>query len=152
MERSDSENDIDAHGIGAGGSSSGGGGARQLVEPGSVMMHKQKGMVRMLVKLPRRARLGCIEPEPTISGQQDVEYALRNGNNTAGQRGGGSGGSARSAADLDGRLFRAAPQVRFLSNSAEAAPALNFPKSPNKRRVTLREKLNSRVNLSPSGP
>ena len=151
MERSDSENDIDAHGIVAGGSSSGGGGARQLVEPGSVMMHKQKGMVRMLVK-PRRARLGCIEPEPTISGQQDVEYALRNGNNTAGQRGGGSGGSARSAADLDGRLFRAAPQVRFLSNSAEAAPALNFPKSPNKRRVTLREKLNSRVNLSPSGP
>ena len=52
MERSDSENDIDAHGIGAGGSSSGGGGARQLVEPGSVMMHKQKGMVRMLVKRP----------------------------------------------------------------------------------------------------
>ena len=48
MERSDSENDIDAHGIGAGGSSSGGGGARQLVEPSSVMMHKQKGMVKII--------------------------------------------------------------------------------------------------------
>ena len=48
LERSDSENDIDAHGIGAGGSSSGGGGAPLLVEPGAVMMHKQKGMVKIV--------------------------------------------------------------------------------------------------------
>ena len=48
VEMSDSENDLDAHGIGAGGSSSSGGGARQLIEPGSVMMHKQKGLVKII--------------------------------------------------------------------------------------------------------